>query len=119
MTRSKKGVGGRKRSRNTAHRNAEIVQEVLDLEAQDPDRLVKDIEIGVAKHYGVCRSYIRRLLAEHRKEHAAGEEAMSLRTPRTLLVHTPTSWDEFHAIEAGQYFLNPSDGKLYKRKTDL
>ncbi len=32
--------------------------------------------------------------------------------------HKPTSWDDFHAtVKPGQYYINPSDGKLLMRKT--
>lgn len=31
--------------------------------------------------------------------------------------HKPTSWDEFNAtVKPGQYYVNPSDGKVYQRK---
>jgi hypothetical protein len=112
-SKSRKGVGGKPRDPETARRDAKIVQEFLDLRAQNPDRKkVKDKTIisDVGRDHGVGASYVRRKLAEYRKKLGTDPNHP----------HTPTSWDEFHAtVKPGQYFLNPADGKLYKRKTDL
>jgi hypothetical protein len=105
----RKGVGGKPRDPETALRDAKIVQDALDLRAQNPDRKkVKDKTIirDVAVDHGVGDSYVRRKLAEHRKKVGTDPNHP----------HKPTTRDEFNAtVKLGHYFINPADGKLYQR----
>jgi hypothetical protein len=105
----RKGVGGKPRDPETALRDAKIVQDALDLRAQNPDRKkVKDKTIisDVARDHSVGPSYLRRKLADHRKKLGTDPNHP----------HKPTTRDEFNAtVKLGHYFINPADGKLYQR----
>jgi hypothetical protein len=108
-SKSRKGVGGKPRDPETARRDAKMVQDALDLRAQNPDRKkVKDKTIisDVARDHSVGPSYLRRKLADHRKKLGTDPNHP----------HKPTTRDEFNAtVKLGHYFINPADGKLYQR----
>ncbi len=90
-SKSRKGVGGKPRDPETARRDAKMVQDALDLRAQNPDRKkVKDKTIisDVARDHSVGPSYLRRKLADHRKKLGTDPNHP----------HKPTTRDEFNGV---------------------
>jgi hypothetical protein len=103
----KKGAGGRPRSDKTTLLKVAVVRDYETLMRSGPNRKVEEIRSEVGDKHHISPSYVKAIVADHRKKLGIDPDHP----------HKPTSWDEFHStVKPGQFYVNPADGKVYKRK---